>query len=547
MRLQGHDQGCGLGPGSGWALGSGRACESRGGLSIEALSARLVGGPLSVFTALVCIVLVASWLPNYLAWPWWADLDAFGVMAHSWDSGVRPYRDITAYNFPGTIYAFWILGRLFGWSQTWPIFALDAALLLGFGAALVGWSRRILGLAMPGWIGFLTFLLYYLSLDWTNVAQRDWHCACFAVAGLLVVQTSRGLPGEMASALLFALGLSIRPHAVFFLPAAVVSIAGKASTAEDASRARFRPVLRWLAAFAAFTALLFLPLLADGLLGDFFRSLQTARSRYSGRSGTTILRNFLGQLSCGNVAIYLGLAYAWGRGGRKSRPLILAWGLATAAAFGYRLIAPVDHLYLRHPLRLAIAVDLALVLGIALESSGLPASAKLWLTFLLAGSGSLMPGPTIHSNIHASSAAIDALRSGRVLEHAPPGGRTIYPWGDYQRALRYLRDQTRPGTRVANLLRDRSPAVCGPTGRLPVFPVETPSLDWLWINRIHTEADFIAFLERAEDSVVVWSPEEPAWYQGDSPPHDALAWAVRRLYAPAARFGAIEIWTRKNG
>jgi hypothetical protein len=119
-----------------------------------------------------------------------------------------------------------------------------------------------------------------------------------------------------------------------------------------------------------------------------------------------------------------------------------------------------------------------------------------------------------------------------------------YPWRDYQQVLDYLRNKTPETTRVANLLRERSPALCGPTARLPVFPVDTPSLDWLWLNSFHTEADFVGFLERAEDSVVVWSPGESAWQDPLEKPYEVLTQAVRRRYRPAARFGTIEVWER---
>ncbi|QEH37577.1 hypothetical protein OJF2_61680 [Aquisphaera giovannonii] len=515
-----------------------------GELTLESASSWLMGAPLSYLAAGLCLALVAVWLPLYLAWPWWADLDAYAVMAHSWDVGVRPYRDIAVYNFPGQIYEFWVLGRAFGWSATWSIYALDAALLVGFGGVLVWWSRRVLGRALPGWIGFVTFLTYYLGLDWTNVAQRDWRAAWSALTAMLILQASRSRAAGVLAALLFAVGFSIRPYAILFLPAALVAAAHGADGAERTRAAAVRSSLAWIVAFAAITAMLFVPLVADGLLGDFLRMLEMARSRYGGRSPSTLIRNLAGQCSFGNLAIYLGLLLAWLKADRACRPLVLACGLATVAAFAYRLVAPLDHLYLRHPLRLAIAVDVALLVGIGLRTMDLTATGRLMLTLLLAGAGSMASGPSTLWYPHCAAMGMRALRAGVPLEKAPPGVTMAYPWRDYQRALDYLRRETSASTRVANLLRERSPALCGPTARLPVFPVDTPSLDWLWLNSFHTEADFVGFLERADDSVVVWSPDEPGWHDPLERPYEALTQSVRRLYRPAARFGTIEVWTR---
>ena len=71
----------------------------------------------------------ALWLPQYLTWPWWADHDVFATMALGWDAGLRPYRDLIGNNFPGTIYMFWIVGKLCGWGNTSAFNAFDALLL----------------------------------------------------------------------------------------------------------------------------------------------------------------------------------------------------------------------------------------------------------------------------------------------------------------------------------------------------------------------------------------------------------------------------------
>ena len=119
-------------------------------------------------------VFLLMWAPHYLTWPAWADTDQFMVSAQSWDAGLRPYRDLPDFDFPGPILLLYVLGKAFGWGRTLPFYAVDLALLFVLGGALVAWSRRMFGAAMPGLIGYLPFLGYYLGLDYSQVAQRDW-------------------------------------------------------------------------------------------------------------------------------------------------------------------------------------------------------------------------------------------------------------------------------------------------------------------------------------------------------------------------------------
>ncbi len=70
-----------------------------------------LGGGLSAVLVATGVAFLATWIPHYLLWPWYRDSDTFATMAQSWDAGIRPYRDIRAYNFPGAIYLFWVLGK----------------------------------------------------------------------------------------------------------------------------------------------------------------------------------------------------------------------------------------------------------------------------------------------------------------------------------------------------------------------------------------------------------------------------------------------------
>ena len=64
-----------------------------------------------------------------------------------------------------------------------------------FGVVLAIWSRRVLGAFLPGLVAYGAFLGYYLNLDYSVVAQRDWHGPVLAVLGLLVGADLAGARG----------------------------------------------------------------------------------------------------------------------------------------------------------------------------------------------------------------------------------------------------------------------------------------------------------------------------------------------------------------
>src|SRR5205823_4008880 len=49
-----------------------------------------LGGPLSAILLIICGVQLATWLPHYLTWPYWADHDVFATIARAWDRGFLP-------------------------------------------------------------------------------------------------------------------------------------------------------------------------------------------------------------------------------------------------------------------------------------------------------------------------------------------------------------------------------------------------------------------------------------------------------------------------
>ena len=130
-----------------------------------------------------------------------------------------------------------------------------------------------------------------MGLDYSHAGQRDWQGPCLAVAGLLIAQGWSGRPGRVASAVLIALGFSIRPQVVLFLPALLLAVATSgASKAHALRRGAF-----WLATFAVFAALAFLPLAIDGTFADFLHSLRHVAfgSTYNKTTPASVARAWL--------------------------------------------------------------------------------------------------------------------------------------------------------------------------------------------------------------------------------------------------------------
>ena len=101
---------------------------------LDARSTRAIDGGLAVALGSLAVAMLAAWAPHYVTWPWCRDEDTFATLAQSWDAGIRPYRDIRAYNFPGHIYLHWLIGRILGWGRTVVFYALDVVALGAVGA-----------------------------------------------------------------------------------------------------------------------------------------------------------------------------------------------------------------------------------------------------------------------------------------------------------------------------------------------------------------------------------------------------------------------------
>jgi hypothetical protein len=512
-------------------------------------------GPLAAVVGTLCIVEVVTWAPNYLTWPWWADHDVFAAAAQAWDAGRLPYRDMLCNNFPGTIYLFWALGKLFGWGYTPGLWAADVAFVLLLGVVLLAWSYRRFGRALPAAVGLATALGYYLNQDYSQAAQRDWHAPLFAVVGLLASQAWPGRGGRMASAFGLATALAFRPHVIVFIPAMVAAVIDGARRPGEPLgwRAAAWAVAEWGAAVAAMTALWYAPIVLAGVWPEFVQGVRRASygSRYNKLSAGIFARTVLLQLLNLKVGIAAAaLALLAGPARPASRRTALVWLVALVGVLAYRPLSPLQHAYLGHPLMLTWSVAVGIVAALALEAPIGRPSARLAAVLLALGLGMSAEKPR-YCNPVGSYEALAWLRRGEDPAPCPTGYTTnpevksaaAYEWEDYRALLDYIRHHTGPQTRVANMLR-HVPAIASSTGRLSAFPAE--SVAWL---RMVVEADepkFLEALKAAPDAVVVWAPVEKHM-KAFGTHLSLLTPYVEQNYECEARFGILEVWRRKPG
>jgi hypothetical protein len=523
----------------------------------DALAHVALSGGLTIVVAAVCLAFLATWLPHYLLWPWSRDPDTFATLAQSWDAGIRPYRDIKGYNFPGAIYLQWVLGKVFGWGRVWAFYAVDGTALLALGAVLAAWSRRCLDRALPGIAAYLIFLTFYLSCNFEAVAERDWHTSLCIVLGLLALEAWPGRTSRIIAAILTAAALVTRPHAVVFLPAlgAAFLEADCCDPKPGAVRSgALRRLIAWSLILSAFTLILFSPVLIAGIADDLVRGLRVAAygGPYSRATPASVASVFAEEFKETPTQIVLGLLgmILIGTRGTFQRRAV-TWTLALSAALVYRLFHPVQHFYLIHPVSLVRSVCLALpiawIIGIARIR---PAFRVIAFLLLIVEIGHGIPR---FCNLPATLSAVKSLVRGEMLPTwSPPGGAMWffptpgrwYAWVDYRDALVYLRETTRPTTLVANVLKEPPfPAINGPTGRLSPFLAES-GICWMWLIKMDLEPEFVESLEQAKDSVVVWSPGEHALVSQLE--LERLAAVIRERYRPEARFGHIEVWRRSD-
>jgi hypothetical protein len=518
-----------------WALGGGRP---------EALTAALIA------------VLLACWVPHYLTWPLSVNHEVFAGLAQSWDGGLTPWRDRFAFQFPGEIYLFWVLGKVFGWGHPPAFFAADAALLLAVGAATLIWSRRRLGGPLPGLIAYLTIVGAYVDLPYIETAERDWHAAALAALGLLAAQSSRGRAGRLASACLTATALAFRPQPVAFVPAILAAVAEQARAPGEPWSRVVRPVLEWCAVTAAVLALAFAPLVWQGLLGDFATALRdvAASPLYNDVSASRMLkiarRQFLDARTDLALAALVGLALF--DSSSEGRRLARTWVLALLGALAYRPLHPIQHGYLDRPLGVFVPLALAPALAWVLGQGRLSATTRLLIV-----AAALIEAAPWWPELCDPRESVRALRPlvrGELTAEPPIGAKHPYPrpdehryhytWADFRGVVDYLKRTTGPTTPVANMLTHFPyPAINGTVGRPSPLPYDS-IVYLMWFAKPDLDTPLAERLEWTPDAVIVWDGDrtEPDYSRRMPKAGDV----IRRLYRREAHFGEIEVWRRRS-
>jgi hypothetical protein len=515
----------------------------------------VLNGPLTAALLALCGFQLATWVPHYLTWPWFADHDVFATQALGWQHGQVPYRDLAGNNFPGTIYLFWILGKLFGWGRTVPFWAVDAGFVLIFGASLLGWSGRRFGRLLPGLVGYAVFLSYYLGLEFGRAAQRDWHGPFFLLIGLLAVDAYPGRVSRWLSALTTAIAFAIRPQVVLFVPALLLAISQGASGEAKSSPVRTaRTLFGWGVLLILLIVLAFMPLVLAGAWHDFLRSIRITfyGAQYNKTNPNGILNQLLLQaLHLEFDLVPLAILVLAPLSEARTRSTARVWLLAYAGAWFYKPLSPVPFLYLEQPLTILWAINIAVLVELLL-TPGLASPAIRLVAVLLAATLGVHARPAMCSVAYARQ-GIEALLLGVDPEAAPLGIHiglpvdpklTAFPWEDFRETLAFLRTRTSPDTPVANLLHV-VPALNGPTGRTTPLPAE--SLAWLGVKPDDEGAFARALGKAPAKTLVVWTPEKgkfvDLWSHFDQVKR--LAPVIRRDYEPIAHFGDVEIWKRR--
>jgi hypothetical protein len=540
---------------------------------------------LAILAGLAAVWLL-GWVPHYLTWPWWIDLDTYAWIAQSWSVGRLPYRDVTVFNFPGQIYLFRLIGLVAGWGNTRALYGFDVALLLTLGAVLCAWSVRVLGRAAPGILAFVFVLSYYLDQDVRNVAQRDWHGPVLAVIALLVLETYRSGVGLAASAVLLAMAFVVRPHVALFGPAFVVALWPDRNL--SAIRALERQQLIWrpgamltrsrflgfCIVFACAVVVLLSPIVLSGAFGNMVQNLRQVGygTRYAKLGRFQAAETFAWQLGLFPPDASLREPTGWLRqADRLKLAIVIAcsvfymmrvswfgpvrrtnfvWVTVGVCMLMYAPLHPMRHLYLTHPLRLAVGVNLALLAARVLEK--LSSNVTRLAAFALFTGLAVMPGWPRFWSIDRGIAALGALGTrndpaavpmGAADQFAPGDARSPYSWSSYRDVLVYLRKNVKATQLVANLLRNVPfPAINGAVGRVSPLDAEG-GVAFLYLVDLGREASFARLVAEAPTgSVVVWDPEQPSFTPDLK--LETIRQAVRSHYEPEARFGVIEVWRK---
>ncbi len=515
---------------------------------------RALGWGLPLVVGVVSAGFLVVWAPTYLARPWFRDVDAFASLAMGWDRGVMPYRDVAAYNFPGHIYLCWVLGKVFGWGRTAPYQAFDLGLFVGLLVTLWFWSGRRLGCWVPGAAAIAGLIGYYINCNYMMIPERDWQAALLAAVGMLWVDGWPGRRAVAASAMLTAVAAVVRPHVVMMFPAIGAVIVGSGGGWREMRRWGTE-VGVWGVVFGGCLALLLVPIVANGLVGDWVRGLAVASygGPYAKKGVGEMVGSVVMDLRTGGTGFWLvscALVVVVGPRGLRSFAVMMVLGIAGALA--WKALHPTEHVYLSLPrdlfTRMAIVVPAGLLLSVRWVGI-VERYVMLCLVLYFVG-----PRSPERLSWESSGDALRALARGGAPSEVPNGceigfrdggsDRGIDRWREYQAVLEYLRRETAPGTAVANVL-GVFPylSINGPAGRVDPFRAES-GICWMVLVDEDRDEMFAENLERAgEDVVVVWSPAERPEPRLALP---AVRGLIREKFAVEARFGRYEVWRRRE-
>ena len=451
----------------------------------DRLSRILVRWVLTPLVGLWCGFLVMTWLPIYLTWPWYTDSEHFALLARLWESGKLPYRDMFSTQFPGEIYLYWLLGKLFGWGNTVAYYAVDAGMAIAFGALLLLWGWRRVESALPGWIGFSTFLLYYVSQNNLIAGQREWHAAFLMLCSLLLPGIGSASACRVFSAVAFGLAVVVRPQVILLSPAVLLALDASTRAPEEPWRTTFSALFWWVVVVVAVVGLGFLPLLASGIVGDFLACSRALVQPPYSRIGPI---EFLIRLSPQKhplvlVAVGALIGLLWDRPCASNRRMGYTVLAALVGVLFYPVISPIRFPYHVIPQVAVAALGVTYLVIQILPGRQQPTRlivAALFLSFLFFGASArplsfkaLRPG----TETYGLSTAWRLLRTSGMPTLPPVGYYSIYPWADHRALMEYLRRNTATGTPVANLLIYHTSAVTSEIPRPSPLPVDSNCLN----------------------------------------------------------------------
>ena len=340
-----------------------------------------------------------------------------------------------------------------------------------------------------------------------------------------------------------SLALCIRPHAALFLPAVAIQLVDEFRASGNARR----PAV-WLLSFVLTTFIWILPLAMSGVLLDFLAAVGHNNTPSDGRGlrAAALLVNVLKQFDTfGFIAVSIAVCMIPKPDRRLASVAAVwlgGWSSHCSTNRSARGITPT----LRIPFHLILAVNVAVLSDLLLNTRRIPASFKL-IAFLLVLGVSCRSRPdfcTLRPSLKATLAGVRGERS----DGPPPGYRRgpvnvagYYQWADYFATADYLQPVASRKTRIANALKG-DPAIVGLLGGFSAFPAE--SISWLRMVKRTTRRG----LRRPWRTSLTRSSSGLRTRPGPTRRSSSTCSnrRSRRLYEPEARFGVIEVWRRKE-